>query len=234
MGLASARVVSRAGPLPRGRPGPFWLAAPFVFQDGSFLSFVQPFVNTELIQICAQTPPASCPSPPRGPAGDTQGPDTQLGPWPSRLVSKAVGLGPCLQDRAVLEGQLGELGRWREAAVQSRTPRKGTGEKDQGTLISPRPCAHVRVSVTPAEGTGSVFTEAETHLRSNSVHTLSTNEFELRPSRARAWSRAESRFKNGWLGPTTAFLTEWDWGETRICLSNTIPECAAAGLGTAL
>lgn len=47
----------------------------------------------------------------------------------------------------MLEGQLGELGRWKEAAVQSLTPRKGTGEKDQGTLISPRPCAHVRVLV---------------------------------------------------------------------------------------
>lgn len=135
----------------------------------------------------------------------------------------------------MLEGQLGELGRWKEAAVQSGTLRKGTGEKDQGTLISPRPCAHVSVLVTPAEGTGSVFTEAETrHLRSNSVHTLSTNKLELRPSRACAWSRAESPFKNWWLGPTTVFLTEWDWGETRTCLSNTIPECAAAGLGTAL
>ena len=56
-GLASARVVSRARPLPRGRPGPFWPVAPFVFQEGSFLSFVQPFMNTELIQIRTQTPP---------------------------------------------------------------------------------------------------------------------------------------------------------------------------------
>ena len=116
-------------------------AAALVFQDGSSLPFLQPFANTELIHICTQIPPPLLPlSLPCGPAGDTQGPDTQVGlqgPWSSAWVSKAVGLSPCPQDSAELEGQLGELGRWTEAAVQSQSPRKGRGEKDQGALYLP-------------------------------------------------------------------------------------------------
>ena len=82
-------------------------------------------------------------SPLRGPAGDTRGPDTQgdlQGPRSSAWVSK-VGLGPSLQDSAELEGQLGELSRWTEAAVQSRTPGEGGERRTRELFISPRPCA---------------------------------------------------------------------------------------------
>lgn len=49
-----------------------------------------------------------------------------------------------------------------EAAVQSQSPRKGEGERRPGASYLPlRPCAQVRVLVTPAEDTGSVFTEAD-------------------------------------------------------------------------
>lgn len=133
------------------------------------------------------------------------------GPWSSAWISEVVGLGPSPQDSAELEGLLGELGRWTEAAVQSRTPGKGGERRTRELFISPRLCAQVRVLVTPAEDTDSVSTEAETrHLRSNSAHTLSVNELELKPSGGCAWSRAESPLQHGRLGPTTAFLTEWD------------------------
>lgn len=77
-------------------------AAALVFQDGSFLPFLQPFANTELIHIHTNTTPLLPLSLPRGPAGDTQGPDTKVGlqgPW-SSACSKAVGLSPCSQDSA--------------------------------------------------------------------------------------------------------------------------------------
>lgn len=150
---------------------------------------------------------------PRGPAGDTQGPDTKVGlqgPWSSAWVSKAVGLSPCPRTVPSWKDSLvSSAGGWRLLS-SLRVPGKGGERRTRELFISLRPCAQVRVLVTPAEDTGSVFTEAETrHLRSNSVHTLSVNGLELRPSRGWAWSRAESPLKHGWLGPATAFLTEW-------------------------